>query len=426
MEVRKSRPFVLILLFSIFQFQVFGQVYLDKKSRHRFAQLSLGLDYELGLGANTQISNSAISNPNTSRVSLNASHTPRILIGGTHFWGHADFYIAIPLFQTQSTIEANTIRYQRGVETAFKYYPWRIKKNAVRPFVGVSLTSYQWQQNTGIDAENAVITYHGLPLLGGLSYQSGNYLWDLGASWNSSSPQDYYLKPDEIIQIENHQLYFTASFRILLETTLSAEKDWESGRTQKVTEVLAEQGKLDGFYIGAGFSSAFWLNQSKSTAFSEGYGNYANSVMPEFSAGYYFHKPDLSIELAYRSYKQNNGAFGWNREAGRRSLALEGTRTLFDYHGFVPFIGPFVSWERLSLESTNKGQIIDDVLQDQVGYGLCFGWDIRPNRLQGFLLRTNLRYTPNLNLALSNNRNEIFNSLEFNFIQLIIFPERMF
>lgn len=135
MEVRKSRPFVLILLFSIFQFQVFGQVYLDKKSRHRFAQLSLGLDYELGLGANTQISNSAISNPNTSRVSLNASHTPRILIGGTHFWGHADFYIAIPLFQTQSTIEANTIRYQRGVETAFNITLGALRKTQFGPLL---------------------------------------------------------------------------------------------------------------------------------------------------------------------------------------------------------------------------------------------------------------------------------------------------
>ena len=48
----------------------------------------------------------------------------------------------------------------------------------------------------------------------------------------------------------------------MLETTLSAEKNWESGRTKEVTDILAERGRLNGLYLGAGISSAFWLNES--------------------------------------------------------------------------------------------------------------------------------------------------------------------
>ena len=52
-----------------------------------------------------------------------------------------------------------------------------------------------------------------------------------------------------------------------------------------------------------------------------------------------------------------------------------------------------------------------------------FGWDILPTKLEYMTLRTNLRYTPNLNIDL--NSYSIPNSqLEFNIIQLIFYPQR--
>ena len=66
-----------------------------------------------------------------------------------------------------------------------------------------------------------------------------------------------------------------------------------------------------------------------------------------------------------------------------------------------------------------------DVEDRKMGYGLTFGWDIRPNRIQSWILRTNLRWYPNLFLEVESNSKVSFDNLEFNFIQLIIYPNRM-
>jgi len=55
--------------------------------------------------------------------------------------------------------------------------------------------------------------------------------------------------------------------------------------------------------------------------------------------------------------------------------------------------------------------------------GITFGWDIRPNQLQGFILRTNLRYTPTDNIGEEGGVS--FSQLEFNFIQLVVYPGRI-
>jgi hypothetical protein len=100
---------------------------------------------------------------------------------------------------------------------------------------------------------------------------------------------------------------------------------------------------------------------------------------------------------------------------------------LFDYHGFVPFVGPIISYESLSFEETDLGVKVRDVSDDMLGLGVTFGWDIRPNDLQSWVLRTNLRYYPGLQLDIPGTEETVpFRNLEFNFIQLIIYPGRMF
>jgi hypothetical protein len=58
--------------------------------------------------------------------------------------------------------------------------------------------------------------------------------------------------------------------------------------------------------------------------------------------------------------------------------------------------------------------------------GIVFGWDIRPNRIQSILLRTNLRWTPGLGISVANKGTMFLDQLEFNFIQVVIFPGRIF
>lgn len=209
-------------------------------------------------------------------------------------------------------------------------------------------------------------------------------------------------------------------------TTLSAEKDWESGRSKEVTDILAESGRLNGFYVGAGISSAFWLNQSSYNQSNRPYiSKYDNSTMPDFTLGYYFHKPDLNVAIGYRGYGTSTNAYGAIQQLLRKSFLFEATKYLFDYHGFVPFLGPTISYENLSFMEDFEGQMIYDVEDSKLGYGLTFGWDIRPNRIQSWILRTNLRWYPSLFLEVEPNSKVSFDNLEFNFIQLIIYPNRM-
>lgn len=212
----------------------------------------------------------------------------------------------------------------------------------------------------------------------------------------------------------------------MLETTLSAEKNWESGRTEEVTKTLAERGKLNGFYLGAGISSAFWLKESSYNSKTRPYINkYSTSIMPDFTLGYYLHKPDLNIAVGYRGYGTSTKTYGAIQQLSRKSILLEVTKCLFDYHGFVPFIGPTVSYEKLSFKENFEGTTTIDIEGNKFGYGLTFGWDIRPNRIQSWILRTNLRWYPNLHLEVDQNSKISFDNLEFNFIQLIIFPNRI-
>jgi|APTNR8051073442_1049403.scaffolds.fasta_scaffold04077_3 hypothetical protein len=405
---------------------VISQAYINKQSRHRFAQLSMGVDVETNFGGIAKYLN---ENGEINTLDLPSTYTPRFLIGGTHFWGHADFYIAIPLLRTQFEENNQVIQYLRGVETVFKYYPWRIESDRIIPYLGFSIAPFYYEQsNNNIDYGNGPELNHtNFPLLGGITYNSGNHLFEFGVAWNYTNKQDYYINQTTKENIITPPVYMNFSYRYLLETTLSAEQDWESGRTKEITEKLATQNKLDGFYLGAGLSSAFWLGKNSYNENEKPYiESYTTSIMPDFTLGYYLHNTDLNIALGYRDYATSSNTYGTYQSLNRQSVVLELTKFLFDYHGFVPFVGPSVSYENLSFEEKILGNTTYDISEDKIGYGLTFGWDIRPNRIQSWLLRTNLRWFPSMEVDINNNSTVSFNNLEFNFIQLIIYPDRMF
>jgi len=112
-----------------------------------------------------------------------------------------------------------------------------------------------------------------------------------------------------------------------------------------------------------------------------------------------------------------------NQVVRRNSIGLELTKFVFDYNGFAAFIGPAASYEKLSFKESFERRLTYNINETKIGYGLTFGWDIRPNRIQKWILRTNLRWFPNLKMDVENNQIS-FNNIEFNFIQFILFPER--
>ena len=101
---------------------------------------------------------------------------------------------------------------------------------------------------------------------------------------------------------------------------------------------------------------------------------------------------------------------------------LETYKFLGDYHGFVPYVGPTLAYEDLTFTDTD-GNVSRTVQAKKVAIGIIFGWDIRLSRAESWLLRTNLRYTPNLHLMAEGKKVQ-FDQLEFNFIQFVWFPGR--
>jgi hypothetical protein len=99
---------------------------------------------------------------------------------------------------------------------------------------------------------------------------------------------------------------------------------------------------------------------------------------------------------------------------------LEAYKNLFNWLGFVPFAGVTVSLEHLRAEVNNRLY-----RESKPALGFIFGWDIRVTKTGTNLLRTNLRWIPDLHLDIEGERLMFnHNHLEFNFIQYVHFIGR--
>ena len=385
------------------------------KTRHRFAQLNVGLDTRVFLSDGSQTH--FVNSEGLLESDALENHTEaRIIIGGTHFWGHADFYIGIPV------VSFDKNGFQTGAETGAKYFPWRIERNKVRPFVGMSMLPVSYKQGEGTTMKR--FKY---PIMGGVVYNNKNHLLELSGGYNYNNSGNYYITENQKVDLKTQPFWISLGYKFMIETTLSAEKDWQSGRTKLLTDTLSRRKKLNGLTLAIGPSAAFYLKESVHNEQVAPYADQHKSadIFPEFALGYYFHKPDIHFGLAYRNIKSELKAFSFSQKASRQAYTLEAYKFFADYHGFAVFAGPALSYEQLEVTETNK-QLPDKGFFNGFKPGLTFGWDIRPNRLQSWYLRTNLRYFPNLNVEMSDGKNVALDQLEFNFIQLVVFPGRMF
>jgi len=418
------KKLITLSLLLLFFCQVFGQVYIEKQTRHRFAQLNLGVDYQTSIGGKTTFLDAQGLKQS---LDLGQLGKPRFLIGGTHFWGHADFLIAIPLGNPKLTKENQEVNAQTGVETLFKYYPLKIQHNKLRPFIGISLPFFNFKQkNENLTyGDGPELNHNEVALTGGFNFNYKNHLLEVGVLWNYNNRQDYYISRTEIDKINTPPLYLNFSYRLMLDTTIDAEKEWESGKTIETTNILAAHKKLDGLFLGTGMSSAFWIGESSYNNITRPYiEKFSTSISFDHTIGYYFHQSDINIAANFRNFATSTNTYGAYQYLKRKSIGLEATKFLLDYHGFVPFIGPILSYENNRFLERFEGAETFDVTKKQLSYGVTFGWDIRPNRLQTWILRTNLRWFPDLKLDLNNNTSVSFNNIEFNFIQLIVYPGR--
>lgn len=392
---------------------------LDKMQRSSsFAQMTIGADMLM--------LNRPSLNINGSTVALPGVIVPRISIGGTHFWGHADFYVQFPMGIVKS-LHPNPLRsfgYFESVETGAKIYPWAISTSRLRPYIGCSFQPLAF----GATVEPHSYNYSGstyrkiaTPLHMGLSYASAKYIWHLGVRWNKDIGIKYSIQPDRIIDVRLSRLNFNFSFLRYFNTNRNMGTPRIIDQLNVKTYILKKEKAMNVWYWALGPSTA--IQMSKSSFFKNQipffYEDMNNSALvPEIAIGRYFYRWDANINITGRYMTWQKTAFDAKVDLTRRSLAFEIHKYLLDYHGFTPFVGPSVMWDRLTFSD-------DKVAKNKVNVsvGIVFGWDIRLSSVETWLLRTNLRYNPGHNINIGEDK-VMFDHLEFNFIQYVHFIGR--
>lgn len=421
----KKNIVLLIICIAWFCNSSFAQLPFEEEGskRFRFAQTTIGGDFRF----TPKTGSSYFLNSNGSRESyeLGNSAWGRFIISGWHFWGHVDFYLGLPLLKLSESKfgENGNAFYNNGIETGMKLYPSRVSDNKLRPYIGISFNNTVfWQESN--EQRNQNLIRNTFPLQIGLTYVKGKNIFDLGITYNYQIKHEYYISKTQKEVIELPRFNISVGWRTYFDLSLKDEPALLDGRLNDLGNKIESERKASGVSVGIGLSSPFYLdNEFNDKNYSYlGDIRFSNSFI-DYGLGYYFHKPDIHINFAFRNYKSKLDIFDTEQIYHRTSIGFEVFKFLFDYHGFVPFIGPIASFDRNRLKVDVNDVNDFNHMEQGMRYGITLGWDIRQDKIQWLMLRTNLRYYPNYKLNISRNGNK-FDQLEFNIIQAVFYPSR--
>lgn len=388
----------------------------SQKSRYRFAETYVGLATEFSPQHQTF---SQIENGSFIQKDLPNQLHPRILIGGTHFWGHADFYLSIPLtsIALSGSKQAN---YSNNVITGFRFFPFKLQGNSLRPFAGFGFNQMSLRLDGGPIYGNWQTFVES-----GLSYRNKrNFIFGLSAYYFPYTTFQTALNREQFSENKVNNYSFSISIKKAIDFSRSYENENNKRFFAKLKEELNRQKKLNTYSVGLGLSAYIPLERSEHASRKAFFNDeIEGNVGLDMAFGYYFHLTDAAIRLSYRRHKQAETAFDYNYQLNKQSVALEAFKFLFDFHGFVPFVGSFAARDYYHLQEKDRQRIITNHKEESWAYGLVFGWDIRLSETDFFILRTNLRYNPKVDLK-QNGLTYTSNVIEFNFIQLVFYPER--
>lgn len=414
-----------VITFSLFlPFFMKGQIdtvytrdYLEKSTK--FAWTTLGIEMFNLTGGSTQYLESGLVNS----LDFGPSFSPRVTIGGIHFWGHTDFYVTFPLnsIQLQSTPdELRTLEYTNGIETGARVYPWKVRPNSIRPFVGVSFRRITYSQEDSVNdypyggSTKGKVIY---PVQAGVSYTKEGFMFTAVAHWQRFYEFDYYLSEEQTGKVSLNPVTFNIGFIKYWDIDRYARTDKGIEQENLRHKVLAKENKLSTWYFGVGPSAGFQM--SSSPLITESYPYLSTdrfvSIMPDITFGRYFSKPDINVGLSFRRFNDRLEAFDSRVEVTRNSYMIEAYNFLFNWLGFVPFLGVTGSLEQLRVDENG-----DESTELKPALGLIAGWDIRVTKTGTSLLRTNLRYIPKLHTGMDSDK-MMFDHLEINFIQWVYF-----
>lgn len=399
--------FILLVFFSLSSF--------CQKDRYRFAETYVGFETELVTEHNSFIyQKDGISHTEK----LPSQITPRILIGGTHFWRHADFYISIPLTNIQFGGSKN-ISLTNDVYTGFRYLPFTLEDKTVRPYVGVGFNSKGLKLKNGPYYTNWQWFYEG-----GFNYRKNNKIFGFEMRYIPKS--DFYnaYSRTKFQNTKTNPFSFSLSYKVAFDATAGYSSEGAKKYMKKIYNDAEKAGALSAFSFGIGLNAIIPLGKTELASQKAFFNDEIEGALTyDVGIGYYSNPLDATVRVSYRPIKQEETAFDYTYRLNNHSVAFEVFKFIGDYHGFVPFVGPYISLNRYHLEEIDLGKTTKDMTTNKLGYGLVFGWDIRQSRVDYITLRTNLRYTPEMNYKAGASK---FTSkqIEFNFIQLVYYPER--
>ncbi|MCZ4408232.1 hypothetical protein O3Q51_05400 [Cryomorphaceae bacterium 1068] len=342
----------------------------------------------------------------------------RLLMGGTHFWQKADFYISIPLFT--SRIGGEDWHYSEGVITGFRYLPFGLSRKGPRPFIGVQWITPELRIGDGPLFETSRF---GLEV--GLNIVFGSfYTLELSTHHVFNNEVNYAISREGSAPIEASDFGLSIALKKYFDTTANLSSEKSKADVKQRYDGFAEEGKLSTWNVAIGLSANVSVSD---VPMLEAYDFMPDrpplTLYPDVAVGYYFHELDAGVRASWRPMKLQDEAYSLDYIIRQHRLGLEGFKFLFDYKGFVPFLGFSVGSDYIKAE-INDGDL--PKIQDDysaLSYGISFGWDIRPTDTEAWILRTNLRYLiqsdSNADIANATGRN-----LEINFIQMVIYPSR--
>ena len=399
----------------LFLFFVISSAYTqDWEKRHQFAKSYFGVSNYIITSLSS--GNYLTSSNQIATFEKSGFISPAVNIGATHFWGHADFYVSINTTDIKFQEDSIDNSYRLGTFTGLRIYPLASKSNNIRPYLGYKFSPFRYRQN---DLDGATFKHTSVKsvLDVGLGIQLPNFYFTLEYGRVLKPEFESYLSRN----IQSSDLFpknlFQVGLNYMIETTKSASTEINRSLNKEFSA-----SNQHGLFFAAGPSSSFPIGTS---SYVQDLYPFLDDksfpiIFPDIALGYHFTKPDIITAFSMRPINQKRSAYDYEHQLSRKSIILETYKFLADYHGFVPYVGIGMGYEKLEFTGTNRSPI----RKNQLSPAVVFGWDIRPSvKGDWWILRTNLRYYPFLKLHIEN-KNLSLQHMEFNFIQFVMYPQR--
>ena len=399
----------------LFLFFVISSAYTqDWEKRHQFAKSYFGVSNYIITSLSS--GNYLTSSNQIATFEKSGFISPAVNIGATHFWGHADFYVSINTTDIKFQQDSIDNSYRLGTFTGLRIYPLASKSNKIRPYLGYKFSPFRYRQNN-LDGASYKHTNVKSVLDVGLGIQLPNLYFTLEYGRVLNPEFETYLSRD----VQSTDLFpknlFQVGLNYMIETTKSASTEINRSLNKEFSA-----SNQHGLFFAAGPSSSFPIGTS---SYVQDLYPFLDDksfpiIFPDIALGYHFTKPDIITAFSMRPINQKRSAYDYEHQLSRQSIILETYKYLADYHGFVPYVGLGMGYEKLEFTETNN----DPVKKNQLSPAVVFGWDIRPSvKGDWWILRTNLRYYPFLKLHVEN-KSLSLQHMEFNFIQFVMYPQR--